>query len=737
MFPYLNRSKRLAFSLIFLCSFLFLSGYSQAQTPVCKQSRTKFEFSYYGYEIDNSLVTIRIGVKNNNKFNVSHVAFELPGITRQALNPKNENPDYEYMLENTTKNPFGNSLKFNLISGSSYYSGREDIFIYQIPLTEFLSMTSFQVLAKAGLEIGTVSFNPLGCCVYQVDILGPDNICAGSSQTYSVTPISGANTYVWMIPAGWQLVSGQGTNTISVINNGQTGEISIHQGIASCGKLKVNVSPYTLAPPAAITGPDTVCINNYYFYQVPAVPNVNYYYWTVPAGWQILSSPIQSNGYSNRILVRSGTQTGQITAAAVGICVTSPTVSMSAFASPVAFTSVISGEINPCPGSFKTYTVTGKNIGSYFWSVPGDYNIISGQGTKTLTVKIGQTKGEVKVMVKDRFGCSDATTSLNLDPTIQARIISQPQPVSETVGNNVSFTVEATGPALAYRWQVNYGAGWLNINENLVYHNSTTNTLEIQGAPIYLNGSQFRAVVSSCSTELFSSGGLLTLKQNGTTANIKVFLEGPYNAANGTMRNTLNAQAVLPSINPYRTAPWNYQGPDSIPAGFFAAHQDIIDWVLIELRTGLTPATKTAVKACLINANGIIVDLDGKSLPVLPNVSSGNFYLIVFHRIHLPVISKNTVPLSQTSALYDFTTSYMKSYGVNPLKKMTDNKWALFTGDADANGSVSTSDWNNYYKNELKLNGYRKSDWNLDGTVSPLDYNLWYVNGGATTQVLR
>jgi hypothetical protein len=723
--------------LIFLWLLFFIPEFTHGQVQVCKEPKGKFEFSYYGYEVYNNIVTLRIGVKNNQKFNVSHVAFQLPVAAKQALNPKNENPNYEYTLENTTKNPFGHSLKFNVLNAATYNTGGVDVFSYQLTLSEFNSMTSFKVLAKAGLQVDSVSFNPLGCCASQVTISGPNNICSGSTQSYSVTPITGANTYIWKAPAGWQIVSGQGTNTVSVTNNGQTGEISIQQGISSCGKLKVDVNNTAIAAPGPITGPDTVCKNGYYFYQVPAIPNVNYYLWTVPAGWQIMSATTQGSGYSNKILVKSGTSTGQIKVAAVGQCLTSTTTTMVAFALPVSFVTLITGALNPCSGKSERYSVAAKNGSSYTWTVPSGYTILSGQGSNTITVRAGRARGPIEVTAKDKYYCGSASTYFTVDPAPSLAITTNPQPVNSTVGSTITFTGNATGTALVYKWQVNYGAGWLNISENNLFRQTASNSLQITNAPIYLNDSQFRMVVSRCDSAIYSAPAKLVLSQTGTIANIKVLLEGPYNATTGLMRTTLNSLGLLPSLNPYRSAPWNFAGQDSVPKGFLAAHPDIVDWVLVEIRNNLTPGSRIATKALLLRSDGNIVDLDGKSLPVLSGVSAGNYFLVVNHRNHLAIISKTSTPLSLNSVQYDFTSTYLKSYGVNPIKKMTNNKWAMFTGDADGNGSVSTSDWNIYYRSETGQSGYLKSDWNMDGTVGLPDYNMWYVNGGATTQVLR
>ncbi len=63
-------------------------------------------------------------------------------------------------------------------------------------------------------------------------ILGTTLTCAGTIATiYSVTPVSGATFYLWVLPAGW--IGSSTSNTISVIPN-STGSISVAAG-DTCG----------------------------------------------------------------------------------------------------------------------------------------------------------------------------------------------------------------------------------------------------------------------------------------------------------------------------------------------------------------------------------------------------------------------------------------------------------------------------------------------------------------------
>ena len=99
-------------------------------------------------------------------------------------------------------------------------------------------------------------------------IYGSQTQCPSlTSQTYSVTAVSGATTYNWTVPTGWTITSGQNTNAITVKTgtSGQNGTINV-QAANYCGQggtqsLAVTINPGTPATPTAITGAASVCPN--------------------------------------------------------------------------------------------------------------------------------------------------------------------------------------------------------------------------------------------------------------------------------------------------------------------------------------------------------------------------------------------------------------------------------------------------------------------------------------------
>jgi PKD repeat protein len=68
------------------------------------------------------------------------------------------------------------------------------------------------------------------CFIYCTDlkaqITGSDTVCASYIYSYSVT-VPGATTYNWTVPAGWNVLHGQGTSQINAFCNVNTGNVCV------------------------------------------------------------------------------------------------------------------------------------------------------------------------------------------------------------------------------------------------------------------------------------------------------------------------------------------------------------------------------------------------------------------------------------------------------------------------------------------------------------------------------
>jgi len=83
-------------------------------------------------------------------------------------------------------------------------------------------------------------------------ITGNTSLCSGTSQTYSVTNVSGT-TYTWAFPVGWTQTAGGTTNSITVTVGANSGNVQVTPS-NSCGNGTARTLSTTVTAAPTITG---------------------------------------------------------------------------------------------------------------------------------------------------------------------------------------------------------------------------------------------------------------------------------------------------------------------------------------------------------------------------------------------------------------------------------------------------------------------------------------------------
>ncbi|NTW33497.1 MAG: hypothetical protein HGB12_12895, partial [Bacteroidetes bacterium] len=124
-------------------------------------------------------------------------------------------------------------------------------------------------------------------------ITGTTVFCAGASGSYSVPAVTGADSYIWSVPSGANITSGQGGTSINVTMGDYSGSVCVNANnscetsLTTCIAVTVNPAPAT---PGNITGPTTVARSSPpVSYSVGAVSGASTYNWVVPNGASITS----------------------------------------------------------------------------------------------------------------------------------------------------------------------------------------------------------------------------------------------------------------------------------------------------------------------------------------------------------------------------------------------------------------------------------------------------------------
>ncbi|MGD9492894.1 MAG: PKD domain-containing protein [Bacteroidales bacterium] len=297
---------------------------------------------------------------------------------------------------------------------------------------------------------------------------GTSPVCQGQTGViYSIAAVTGATTYEWSVPSGAAIVSGNGTNSITVdfSNSASSGYISVKPknscgyGASSSGGVVVNQLPGT---PDEIFGASSVCQgqNNVLFY-VPEIWNYltdqDGYVWTLPTGASIVSGDNTDSIYVN---FSTSAVSGNISVHGNNSCGNGPESPLFAITvNPVPEQpSVITGNVLPCQGvTGLTYSVTQVPGVTYNWSVPTGWTITAGQGTNSIIVTSGNASGIIQVIPSN--ACGNGTAQ-----TLTVEVLALPgQPsviVGETTpcqGSSQIYSVNAV-TGVSYAWS--FPAGW-------------------------------------------------------------------------------------------------------------------------------------------------------------------------------------------------------------------------------------------------------------------------------------
>ena len=210
----------------------------------------------------------------------------------------------------------------------------------------------------------------------------------------------------------------------------------------------------------------------------------------------------------------------------------------------------------------------------------------------------------------------------------------------------------------------------------------------------------------------------------------KVFLQGAYNISTAKMDNALNALGILQnnaSNQPYNNAAFNYTGTENVGANFFAAHLDIVDWVLIELRNANLPANIVARRAVFVKQDGTLVDVDGTNDKIsFPNVAAGFYYVTVLHRNHLGIRTEQALNFASGESAYDFSLNGNDAWHdqIYTSTVKIGNVWAMRGGDANGSSNIRYSGPGNDQNQILNVKLGGSLSLVLNNVYAPEDVNM-------------
>lgn len=310
------------------------------------------------------------------------------------------------------------------------------------------------------------------------------------------------------------------------------------------------------------------------------------------------------------------------------------------------------------------------------------------------------------------------------------------------------------GPDGTRSWGSYHGGnGWEQMQVALatttdgVYIAGRTNSTDVMGdggfQTTFSGGPNYDAYLTRITDAATADGSLA----------VRVFLGGAYNSDIGLMADALRAQGLVPLIEPYSGLGYVHVGGggEETTAQVLAATggNAIVDWVVLELRDVVTPNVRLATRACLLQRDGDVVEVDGSG-PVSFPVPRGDYQVAVIHRNHLGVMHANPVALGNAPVMVDLTTTATATFGTDARRNVQGAFPAqvLWAGDGTGDGTLKYTGSGNdrdpiliavggSTPNAVVTSAYDRRDVNLDGVIkytgSGNDRDVVLTNVGSTT----
>jgi len=300
-------------------------------------------------------------------------------------------------------------------------------------------------------------------------IAGVTTICQGQSTSYTATTVAGATQYIWTVPTGVVIVSGQNTQTINVTWNSAAGGNVCAAAATACDTsaytcLAVTVTP-AVVPPIP-TGAASVCAGATENYFIPPVSGVSNYTWSI-SGAGIL---VSGQGTPS-VVVNWGNTPDTLCVNVTGDCGVSQDICLPISVTQIPASPQISGNATSCPGATGAYSVANVNFAtSYQWQVTNGV-INSGQGTNTVQVTWNANAANGIICANAANLCGNSADScLNVNLSIP-------------VAGPITTTCEATNSFYTVSFSISGGTAPYNIPGGVITNGIFTSNQIASGTP--------------------------------------------------------------------------------------------------------------------------------------------------------------------------------------------------------------------------------------------------------------
>jgi 2',3'-cyclic-nucleotide 2'-phosphodiesterase (5'-nucleotidase family) len=335
-------------------------------------------------------------------------------------------------------------------------------------------------IVSCGFKADTTVITFIALPASPASLTGPTAICnpsSGAVFTYTATPVVGATSYSWTVPAGATIQGSATGSSISVrfnassILGGIGGSICVTANNSNgCGNsaptcLAVSVQISAPVQPNSISGSAKACPGDVAVYSVAPVSKATSYIWSIPANTTITA------GAGTNVITLSfdaGFTSGTLSVASSNVCGTSLTRSRSIVPNVLAAPASISGvQFDGVCGATVTYSASVAGASSYVWTLPAGATGTSTTNSIDVTFTNSFTTGTISVAGVNNCGTGNVRSVTVKGAPGLPGVISGPSPICASSTNTYSIAV--VQGATSYDWTVptgviNSGQGTKTIN---------------------------------------------------------------------------------------------------------------------------------------------------------------------------------------------------------------------------------------------------------------------------------
>lgn len=293
-------------------------------------------------------------------------------------------------------------------------------------------------------------------------IASVSNPCPGTTGvTYTAQSAYQATSYTWVVPEGWIITEGQGTNKVKVRVGASAGEVTVTIP-GACGqeiKRSLAVAPANVFAPTVRDLSKKTCGTGNTVFVASGAPYGATYRWYASATspdpiWEDRSSESESRFYTPVVSITTNFYVSiRFSNGCEGERIK---LTLNVNSKPDMPNGISASVAKPCAGAQVIYEVPAvSNAAGYEWNVPFGWVILEGQDSPRIRVKAGAEAGVITVTAYNHCGYSERQ-SLSIETGV---------PVGPTVlsglkcgASSVNFYATGAPEGGTYKWYASTSA---------------------------------------------------------------------------------------------------------------------------------------------------------------------------------------------------------------------------------------------------------------------------------------